>query len=118
MPVIESETQLDDRIERLPQWAQDHIKSLRRRAFMADQTLKVYQDSKTITPIWQGWKLDKGRFYIPDHGVHFALAGSLGSGEENVVEVDREDGRLRIMSHGDTLVVYPECSNVISVKII
>lgn len=119
---VERALEVDDREAKLPVWAQEKLKMMRRATSEARTLLNKYMKGSEPGPFWFApWTGNESkRFYLPkDAGrlmygdpskpdEEFTISDGRGNrwGKENTLTVVGRDG----------LIVMPNCSNVIQLK--
>jgi hypothetical protein len=113
---LDQAIEIDPREEKLPAWARDKLKTMRRAATEACKELSDLRGGSPPGPLWlSDWDGGK-RFYLP------AYAGQLCYGDPNAEheELSLQAGHpqiskdhLIITARNMVLTVRPHCSNVV-----
>lgn len=105
-------------VNKLPVWAQEHIKNLEMQRDSAIRTLNEFQDSQTKSRVWVDEMVCIGeetgpttkRHYLQTRSVYFLV------GKSEVSILLRDENTLDISVGSHALLFHPVASNVIRIE--
>ena len=100
-----------DKIAKLPQWAQSHIRIIQGRLDRCQRMLEEAHPHSRVMYAYLG-----GRFSVADQGDYEFYFGKEGSRSDRI-SVRFRDGKLELSSTHGLLVVLPRASNMIHVEV-
>lgn len=101
-----------EQIERLPKWAQDHLRRLESDLRRATEALDLLSGKSEGSPISYGYNSrGQARGHIPHGPVHFAL------GEVRITANVPHDGTQELtIQGGDTIELIPVAANSVKIR--
>jgi len=101
-------TDAQEKIDKLPKWAQEHITQLMIRVAILQKLLgEKFENSKAY------WEYNGERTYIPD-GVHI----TFGIGDSKIVAYMSLDDNGALRIYGDTTIkIIPQAANSVHISI-
>lgn len=119
-----SEQELNDKMSKLPIWAQKHIHVLTKQAEESDQKLKEFVNDQTKTNIYYQEYFNRDnkpeylKKYIPNSPIIFQLSGESYSHTITMTLCDSDKGKyINIVSQTGSVIIKPICSNSVDIKI-